>query len=417
MTELDGTLSELARLRSGSEPIVTLYLDLRWNDEQKRERVRLFVQERVRRTLGQYLPGTEGRDGLARTLRRAQELVSGLTGQDHDAERNGLALFACESLALWRPIFFARAFQNALATDAIPHLKQLARLADDLAPAIVVVPRQEGADIYHVQLGDLDVEANLRSFVPRNDQDDFNPGAALHGRHYERESKDDRHQGSFVQKARRAAAAEATVLFDQRPGSKLVLVGTSGNIAAFERELPERVRAEIVARVPRPREWESGDGMRRDGVKAVADAVLERERADEERIIDAVVGQALRGGLGVLGPSDVVLALNEGRVHALVLESDFDGNGWRCDNCGALGFNAEAAEVCPYCAGDLHVVHDLAEALVARTLSEGGRVEVVAHANKLHSYRGVAAFLRQTAGTGLAGSTPPWLSVPGASQP
>ena len=43
MTVLDGTLSELARLRSGSEPIVTLYRDVRWSDERQRERVRLFV--------------------------------------------------------------------------------------------------------------------------------------------------------------------------------------------------------------------------------------------------------------------------------------------------------------------------------------------------------------------------------------
>jgi hypothetical protein len=51
MTVLDGTLTELARLRSGSEPIVTLYLDIRWSDERQRERVRLFVQDRVKKTL------------------------------------------------------------------------------------------------------------------------------------------------------------------------------------------------------------------------------------------------------------------------------------------------------------------------------------------------------------------------------
>jgi hypothetical protein len=36
MNGLDGTLSELARLRSGDEPIVSLYLDVRWNDEHQR---------------------------------------------------------------------------------------------------------------------------------------------------------------------------------------------------------------------------------------------------------------------------------------------------------------------------------------------------------------------------------------------
>ncbi len=416
MIELDGTLSELARLKSGSEPIVSLYLDVRWKDEQQRERVRLFVQERARRALGHYLPESPGRSGLARTLERVQAYVAGLTGQAYEAEKSGLALFACESLALWRPLFFGRGFENELATDAIPHLAKLARLADDVEPALVVVPNQEGAEVYQVRLGELDVEASLRGFLPRRDRDEHDPGAAMHGRQLEREAKDARRERTFVAKNRRAAAAEVTALLDRRPGSKLVLVGTSETIAAFERELPERVRGRVVARAPRPREWDSGDGMRRDCVKALAGAALERERRDEAGVVDSVVGEALRGGVAVLGPDDVVLALNEGRVHRLVLEEDFERAGWQCDSCGALGAKAESAELCPFCGGDLHVVHRLGEALVARTLTEGGAVEIVAHGNKLHSYRGVGAFLRQSAATGLRGASPPWPAAPGSSQ-
>jgi hypothetical protein len=416
MNELDGTLTALARLKSGSEPIVSLYLDVRWIDEQQRERVRLFVQERVRQLLVQYPPGTPGRDGLARTLVRFQDHVAALTGRVYEEGRSGHALFACESLGLWTPLFFARPFENALETDAVPHLVQLARLADDVAPAIVVVPSQEGGDVYEVRLGELDAEASLRGFVPRRDEGLHPPSPTKPGQHFEREEKNARHVESFVGKNRRAAAAQVAVLFDQRPGSKIVLVGTAETVAAFERELPERVRQEIVARVPRPREWASADGARRDGVKAIAEKVLAREREDERRVVDAVVGEALRGGPAVLGPDDVVLALNEGRVHTLVIERDFRRAGYRCDNCGALGSSAEAAEVCPYCAGDLRVVHDLRETLVARALADGGRVEVLPHANKLHSYRGVGAFLRQTTPTGLRGARPPSPTAPGANQ-
>jgi peptide subunit release factor 1 (eRF1) len=418
MIQLDGTLTELARLRSGSEPIVSLTLDVRWGDEQQRERVRLFVQERVRQLLIQYPAGTPGRDGLVRTLARIQEHVSALTGRLLEEERRGHALFACDSLGLWRPLFFSRPLENALDTDAIPHLLRLARLVDDLAPAIVVVPSQEGADIAFVRLGEIEAEATVRGLVPRHDEGPrLKPSPPKPGQHFERQEKNERHLRSFLDKNRKAAAAQVTALFDQRPGAKIVLVGTAEALAAFERELPERVSAEIVARVPRPREWASGDGVRRDGVKAVATKVLAREREDERRIVDAVVGQALRGGLGVLGPDDVVLALNEGRVHTLVIEEDFRRSGYRCDNCGALGAKAEAAVVCPFCAGDLRVVHDLREALVATALAAGGRVEVLPHGNKLHSYRGVGAFLRQTTATGLRGASPPSPSAPGASQP
>jgi release factor family 10 len=417
MTELDGTLTELARLRSGSEPIVTLTLDVRWGDEQQRSRVRVFVQERIRQILAQYPAGTPGRDGLARTLVRIHDHVAALTRRALEEEKRGHTLFACEALGLWRAMFFARPLENALDTDAIPHLLQLARLADDVAPAIVVVPAPEGADVYSVRLGEIEAEATLRGLVPREDEGTFPPSPTRPGQHYERSEKNERHVRALVDKNRRAAAAHVTALFDQRPGAKLVLVGTAETVAAFERELPERAREEIVARVPRPRAWASGDGLRRDGVKALAEKVVVREREDERVVVDRVVGEALRGGLGVLGPDDVVLALNEGRVHTLVIEDDLRRAGWRCDNCGALGASAEAAEVCPYCAGDLRVVHDLCEALVARALAQGAEIQVLPHAKKLHGYRGVAAFLRQTAPTGLRGGSPPWPTAPGATQP
>jgi len=109
--------------------------------------------------------------------------------------------------------------------------------------------------------------------------------------------------------------------------------------------------------------------------------------------------------------------VNEGRVRALVVEEDFDQRGVHCDGCGALGASLEKAEVCPFCAGDLRVVQNLREALVARTLAGSGRVEVVPHANRLHAYQGVAALLRQSAQTGLRGASPLWPTGPGASQP
>ncbi len=417
MTELDGTLTDLARLRSGSEPIVSLTLDVRWSDEQQRERVRLFVQDRVRQVLVQYPAGTPGRDGLARTLARIQRHVAELTGRVVEEERSGHALFACESLGLWRPLSFAHPLEPALDTDAVPHLLQLARLADGLAPAIVVVPSPQGADVHALRLGEIEAEASLRGVVPRRDEGLFGPSPTRPGQHYERDEKNERHVEAFLDKNRRAAAAHVTALFDQRPGAKVVLVGTAETVAAFERELPERVRAGIAARVPRPREWTSGDGPRRDGVKAIAAKVLARAREEERQVVDAVVGEALRGGPGVLGPDDVVLALNEKRVHTLVIEDDFRRAGYRCDNCGALGAKAEAAEVCPFCAGDLRVVHDLREALVASALAAGGRVEVLPHGNKLHGYRGVGAFLRQAGPAGLRGARPPWPAAPGASQP
>jgi peptide subunit release factor 1 (eRF1) len=262
-------------------------------------------------------------------------------------------------------------------------------------------------------------ERHLRGFVPRRGDEEENAPTGGPGRRHEREEKNERHVEAFVQKNRKAAIEEVARLATAHPRAHLVLVGVSATLGAFERELPERIRERVIARLPKPRAWSgAGNGALRDGIlEEVRKVIAEREKESEKAAVDAVVGESIRGGLGVIGPGDVVQALNQGRVHRLVLEEDFRRAGWRCDNCDALGANAEAEESCPYCGGELHVVQHLGEALVARTLAEGGEVEVVAHANKLHSYAGVGAFLRQSGGTALRGANPPWSPAPGAEQP
>jgi hypothetical protein len=398
MNPLDGALSRLARLHGGTEPIATLYLDLRWSDEKQRERTRLYVRERARRALAHYLPESPGRDGLVRTLDRLEALAAELSAQALEVEQSGLALFACEALALWDVRFFRRAFENELCLDAIPHLTQLARLAEDV---LVVVPSQDGADLHQVTLGAVSDEARVQGDVPRSGEGLRDAGAGRPGRQYEREKKEERRQEAFVQRSRRAAAGEVTRRLDARPRASAVLVGTAENVAAFERELPVRTRARVLTRVPRPREWESTEGARRDGVVAIADrAVAEHGRNAGARDVVAVVGEALRGGVAVVGPEDVVAALNQGRVHRLVVEADLERTGWRCERCGALGISDD--ETCPYCGEPLLSVRDLREALVARTIAGDGEVEVVPRGRRLHAYRGVGAFLRQSAPTGLS---------------
>ena len=416
MNAIDQALSELARVRSVDEPVVSLYLDVHWGEVQKREQALLFVREASRRALGHTLPDGPGMAGLRSTLARIEERVGTLTRSEVPVEERGLALFACESLGLWREVRTGSPLHDALETDGFPHLLQLARLRGEGTPAVVVVTSTQGAEVYRVELGGLALEESLAGALPHEDSVKQNAGTGKHGRNYEREAKDERHEEQLVRRNRQAAAREAASLFDADPRSAVVLVGTAGNVAALERELPERVRARVVARFPRPRAWEKEGGGRRGGVIArTGSAVAGAEEREEHALVDHLVGEALRGGLAVLGPADVVSAVNQRRVHRLVLEEDLHGTGWACDACDAMGWNAESAEECPYCGGGVHVLRSLAEALVARTLSEGGEVAVVAPERKLASYRGVGAFLRQAAASGARGAAGQ-ASTPGAGR-
>ncbi len=408
-SDLRRALSELCGVRSDAEPIVTLYLDTRWNDEKQRERARVFVSDAVHQALATHRQHPQ-RDALERTLRRVAESAAEHHGQPADGEGQGLAIVACDSLELWRVLSAPRPFTDQLSVDARPHLVQLARLADDLDPALVAFIHGRGAQIYELSLGAIVNEMTIEGDVPRKQGQGGrarggagpSPHGASGGAYFEREAKNQRHVDEQVDRIYREVADFVRTLLARDRRAHLVLVGTSETLGEFERQLPEGIRERVLARLPRPPSklaWE-GPG-REELVREVVDRLVDHERRSEADQVEHAIGEAMRGGMAVVGPEDVVLAVNERRVQRLILEEDFERTGWRCRNCGALGTTHD--EVCSFCQGPLARVEALGEELVGRVLAEDGEVEVVAHTNRLHSYDGVAAVLRQAKPKGLSG--------------
>jgi hypothetical protein len=406
--DLRRELAELCELRSDTEPIVSLYLDTSWTDEKQRERARVFVQESGKQAVDRHSAHPQ-LAALQRTLDRVSRAASERVSHA-DGGGRGLAVFACEALSLWRVVEVPQSFHCDLAVDGRPHLLQLARLMDGVEPAIVAFVHGRGLQIYEVGLGAIVNETTFEGPVPTKHGQGGrirggaspSPHGASGGAFYERADKNERHVEEVIDKTRREAAAFLQTLWERDPRAHLVFVGTSETVAAFEGHLPDRMRGKILARLPRPPGKESWKGTGQHKViEEVVAKLAEHERASEAQAVEHAIGEAMRGGLAVLGPEDVVLAVNERRVHRLILEEDFARSGWRCRNCGALGMTHD--EVCSFCQGSLARVDALGEELMGRVLANDGEVEVVAHTNKLHSYRGVAALLRQAKAKGLSG--------------
>ena len=386
--ELKTALAELAEVRSDAEPIVSLYLDAHWSDERQRDRARLYVRDAVRLAVDRH--GAHPQlEALRRTLGRVAAEAGQHTEQVGEASHQGLAIFACESLGVWRVLSAPRPFKPELCVDGRPHLLQLARLAGDARPAVIAFVQDDGAQVYEVSLGTILSEAAVQRPVARDSD-------AARGR------KSRRHGEELIDRVRREAIEAVRQVWERAPQTQLVLVGTKQRTSAFERALPERMRAKVLARLPRP----PGKASRKGNGKAellgrVMEKVIAHERAAAPGQVKDVIAEAMRGGLAVLGSEDVVLAVNERRVHRLILEEDFEASGWRCRNCDALGTTHD--ERCSFCQGPLARVDSLGEELVGRTLAEEGELEVVPHDHRLHAYRGVAALLRQAHASRLPG--------------
>lgn len=379
LSPIDTALQELAGIRSDRDPIVTLYLDTRWSDQSQRDRIRLFVQDKLRWARDQVLG--EHVEAFQKTLDRVDRYVDDLCRQVVEPDAHGMAIFACEGLNLFRTMAFGQSYQNQFSISETPHLLQLARFADDYEPVIVAVVDGGGAWVFETAVGAVVADARIQHESPK--------GHKMGGWSQFRFQRRIRHQ---IERNHREAAQHVAFLFDQSPESHLVLVGPERVVAAFEKVLPERVLDRLLTRLPNPRDLGAGDGKVRDQVMLrVVDELLAHERELESRSVEVVTGEALAGGLAVLGPQDVVLAANEGRIHRLLIEDGFSQSGWRCGNCDAIGMGAIAS--CGYCGHDVGTV-DLGEELARRVIGSDGEVDVVDPQARLHHYYGIAAVLR-----------------------
>jgi peptide subunit release factor 1 (eRF1) len=117
------------------------------------------------------------------------------------------------------------------------------------------------------------------------------------------------------------------------------------------------------------------------------------ELDDENRIVESMITSAHKGDRAVLGIDETLAAIQQGRVHRMVVGRDYHVAGRECGSCSVL--IASEVSVCPFCGGNTDLAPDLINRASHRVLEQGGKVQPVsgAAAEKLGS-TGVGAILR-----------------------
>lgn len=379
MKPIESELYELAHLRSERDPIVSVYLDSRCWSPTLRDELRHFIHDRLEWAREHAPMG--GREDLEKTLERIERYVSGLYLQVHDQSAQGIALFACEGLGLWRVFRFSHRLRNHFSMGRIPHLIRFARFAFDYQPAVVVSVDARGAWVFETVLGEVVGEVRID-----------HPVHERHSMGGWSQFRYQRHVDQQVERNHEEVASHVIYLLDLEPSSQLVLAGTPREVAAFESVLPKRAKERILVRLSAPsaRGYREGE-IRTKLIEEAVEEVFQTARQGEGRALLRVVREALAGGLAELGPEDVVLAANEGRIYRLLIEHGFDRMGSRCLNCDAL--MARMREECPYCGQEVEDV-PLGEELASKVLRSGGSVEVFEARPLFDHYAGLAAVLR-----------------------
>jgi peptide subunit release factor 1 (eRF1) len=174
-------------------------------------------------------------------------------------------------------------------------------------------------------------------------------------------------------------------LFDREP-CRVVVSGPHEVACAFVERLPKRV-APKVRTIPNLK----GADLKQVVLEQVAQLLDYAQLGEVVELEERIYQEAQAGRMGALGAQDVLLALQEGRVHELLLTRSFDAKGSLCQTCGALDVRASVA--CHYCGSQVEV-GSLRDAIVEKALRSAARVRIVPDHPRHRMVGGIAALLR-----------------------
>ena len=370
---LSDQLKALARLPRSPSPFLTVYLNTRWDSEKERERVRIFVKSRLRECLAGVSEAEEGAKARE-DAEKIEHYVRGLVNREWDEAYNGVAVFACSGLGVYRVLRTYLPFEDEVRCADRPFLRQAVENAHAGERGILAIVGADFGSLTEFALGGV-----LREFSFTDEE--------FPGRHEQggwSQARYRRHVEDHLQRNLRRLAEHLVSWVDERGRARVALAGPDEVVSALDRLLPHRVARRVCERM-RMDPHAGAEEVRETALRAFRRAGLEDDRRRLKRVLER---GAARSAAGV---EAVAAAVRDGRVHELFVARGLQIPGWKCFACGDMGERVPLG--CPRCGEPVEGV-ELGEELIRDTLAADGSVAVVDANPGLAEAGGVAAALR-----------------------
>lgn len=312
----------------------------------------------------------EAEESLRSDLARIRSFIT----DDFDRQdTKGLAIFSCSAQDYWQVVQMPTPVGNRVEFGPHPVVSPIATFLSHSKPTAVLVTDRKHARIFTMAAGDEREWTDFEDFVPQRSSQ----GGWSQMRHQRRSDNWARHH---VDKA-----AELMLrLLEHYPFDWLVL-GTEVQVEADIKSdlhpyLKDRLIGEIHVRVDA------------DAAEILEKARQVREEA-EARLIDQRMEQiqeyAGAGGRGTIGLENTLGALNEQKVHILLVQEGFTRPGAVSPGCGML-LGAQP-ETCPACGDHPTPVDDIVGAAIQKAYEDGSEVEVATEQGKLEPIENIGS--------------------------
>jgi peptide chain release factor subunit 1 len=315
-------------------------------------------------------------DDAKKALEEDAQRILNFLNMDFKGRAKGLAIFACKDAHLWKVFRLPVTVPDRCVIDHLPYVHPMLKVADESRKYSVVVVDKEKARLFTIYLGEILERTDIFDVVP--------------GRHKQGGWAQARFQRHIEDHVNRHLKHVADTLFDfyKREGFGHIIIGGSQKVRTrFYRILHSYLQHIVSGYISADISTNINDIL---GAASKIEEQMATERS--QRIAEALLQPSGQNYTTVKGLKDTVRALEEGRVHTLVLVDNMDIAGCLCEDCG--GVDVMGVEECGLCSKKLSEVGDVSEHLAVLAVEHDGEVNYVKPGFGLEEADGVGAILR-----------------------
>jgi len=363
----DNDLRELLEFVS-PDPILSLYLNTdpaQGNADAYRLRLRSMLKE----------------INLARDVTAVEEYFSreyGWTGKS-------VAVFSCAAQGFFRAYPLAVPIRNLLHVSDRPSVKHLADLLDNYGGYGVVLIDKQGARLFFSHMGELREQEGVMGEVVKHTK---RGGASSFPGRRGGVSGRTNFEDEKIERNMKEAADFAIRFFEGNHVRRILIGGTEDNIHLFRSLLPKSWQSLVMGTFAM--------AMTASHTEVLSKALqlgLEVERERERHLVEDLVTLAAKGSNAVVGLTDTLSAVNQGRVKNLTIVEGLIKEGYLCPSCGALAAHLE--DPCVHCGlARLERTLDVVDLAVHAVMRKGGDVTTTPLMPTLEQVGSIGALLR-----------------------
>ncbi len=366
-------IQELLHRETHGKPIVSIFLDLSVNSDNKRTHGVFLSRQR---THFEH-PALE-KNGKRRALESTLDRVEQWLAEEFDESNRGAAIYEELGGDIIAALQLPEPVGNRIAIGESPTVLPLLEIMERESRHVIALVDREHLRLLAVSFGRV-IDERALAPQPIPIAHDVQAGGYSQKNFQQRKAEETKH---FL----RDFADELGTFVARHAPSSVVLLGTDENVARFREQLPQNLdeRVAHTGHVP-------GAGSNGEVLDRLAAAFEEETRERVAATLQLLTERVPENHFAVAGVQPVLDQLRQGKVETLVIARGASRTGVQCTQCDVL--LAQSGGSCPYCGGETRDGVDLIEAMGRQAAAQDARV-LFTPAGDADRFEGAAALLR-----------------------